>query len=147
MPRNTVRLSLFAVYVKIAESSLFTARLHGHRRKVTVSAETIVQAYLKILNAWRKGCRYVRLFSIREELTMSTSVEELAQQIASLKESDLQALLARVEELSLRQEVRLMSDRYRKRLKEQNKLSEGAEEILKKLKLIREEIASREYPG
>jgi hypothetical protein len=40
-----------------------------------------------------------------------------------------------------------MSERYRKRLKEQDKLNEGAEEILKKLKLIREEIASREYPG
>ena len=78
---------------------------------------------------------------------MATSVEELAQQIASLKESDLQALLARVEELNLRQEIRLMSERYRKRLKEQDKLNEGAEEILKKLKLIREEIASREYPG
>jgi hypothetical protein len=40
-----------------------------------------------------------------------------------------------------------MSDRYRKRLKEQAKLNDGAEEILKELKLIREEIASREYPG
>jgi hypothetical protein len=78
---------------------------------------------------------------------MTTSVEKLAQQIASLKESDLQALLARVEELSLRQEVRVMSDRYRKRLKEQGELNEAAEETLVKLKRIREEIASREYPG
>ena len=77
---------------------------------------------------------------------MTTNAEELAQQIASPDESDLPALLARIEELSLRQEVRGMSDRYRKRLKEQGKLNEGSEEILKKLKLIREEIGSREYP-
>jgi len=46
---------------------------------------------------------------------MTEKVEELAQQIASLDESDLQALLERVEELSLRQELRALSNRYRKR--------------------------------
>jgi hypothetical protein len=54
-----------------------------------------------------------------------TRVEELAQQIASLDESELQALLERVEELSFRQELRAMSDRYRKRLEEQGELNEG----------------------
>lgn len=78
---------------------------------------------------------------------MTTNVEELAQQIASLDESDLQALLARLEELSLRHELRVISDSYRKRLKEQGKLNDTAEETLIKLKRIREEIASREYPG
>jgi hypothetical protein len=71
----------------------------------------------------------------------------MAQQIASLGESELQALFARVEELSLRNEVRAISDRYRKRLKEQGEINESAEEVLVKLKRIREEIASREYPG
>ena len=78
---------------------------------------------------------------------MTARVEELAQQIASLNESDLQALFERVEELSFRQELHVLSDRYRERLKRQGDLDEGAEEIMRKLKLIREEIAAREYPG
>jgi hypothetical protein len=78
---------------------------------------------------------------------MTERVEELAQQIASLEESDLQALLERVEELSVRRGINALSDQYRKRLGRQAKLNEGAETILLKLKQIRQEIASREYPG
>jgi len=78
---------------------------------------------------------------------MTERVEELAQQIASLEESDLQALLERVEELSFRRGIDALSDRYRHRLQRQGKLDEGAEAILLKLKQIRQEIASREYPG
>ena len=78
---------------------------------------------------------------------MTARVEKLAQQIASLSESDLQALFERVVELSFRQELHTLSDRYRERLKRQGELDEGAEEIMRKLKGIREEIASREYPG
>jgi hypothetical protein len=40
-----------------------------------------------------------------------------------------------------------LSDRYRKRLKEQDGLDEAPETILMKLKQMRQEIASREYPG
>jgi hypothetical protein len=78
---------------------------------------------------------------------MTERVEELAQQIASLEESDLQALLERVEELSFRRGIDALSDRYRNRLQRQGKLDEGAEAILLELKQIRQEIASREYPG
>jgi len=78
---------------------------------------------------------------------MTARVEELAQQIASLEESDLQALLERVEELSFRRGINALSDRYRKRLAQQEKLKERAETIQLKLKQIREEIAFREYPG
>ena len=78
---------------------------------------------------------------------MTEKVEELAQKIALLDESELHALLERVEELSFRQELRALSDRYRKRLREKGELNDDAEEILKKLKRIREEIASREYRG
>ena len=78
---------------------------------------------------------------------MTARVEELAQQIASLDESELQALLERVEELSLRQELRAVANRYRKRLSKESEIHEGKEEILRNLKRIREEIASREYPG
>ena len=78
---------------------------------------------------------------------MTARVEELARQIASLKESDLKALLERVEELSFRHGLNALSDRYRERLKEQRGLDEGTEEILLKLQQIRQEIASREYSG
>jgi hypothetical protein len=78
---------------------------------------------------------------------MTTRVEELARQIALLSEADLQVLFERVEELSFRQELHALSDRYHERLKRQGELDEGAEEILRKLKRIREEIASCEYPG
>jgi hypothetical protein len=78
---------------------------------------------------------------------MTERVEELAQQIASLEESDLQALLERVEELSFRRGINAVSDRYRNRLQQQGKLNEEAETILLRLKQIRQEIASREYPG
>ena len=78
---------------------------------------------------------------------MTARVEELARQIASLKESDLKALLERVEELSFRHGLNELSDRYRERLKEQRGLDEGTEEILLKLQQIRQEIASREYSG
>ena len=78
---------------------------------------------------------------------MTERVEKLAQQIASLDESDLQALLERVGELSFRRGMNALSDRYRRRLREQRKLNEAAEKILMRLKQIRQEIASREYPG
>jgi hypothetical protein len=78
---------------------------------------------------------------------MTARVEELAQQIASLEESDLQALLARVEELSFRHGIKALSDRYRKRLEGKANLDERAETILLKLKEIRQEISSREYQG
>jgi len=78
---------------------------------------------------------------------MTARVEELARQIASLEESDLKALLERVEELSFRHGLNALSERYRERLKEQRELDQGTEKILLKLKQIRQEIASREYPG
>ena len=78
---------------------------------------------------------------------MTARVEELAQRIASLEESDLQALLERVEELSFHRGINALSDQCRNRLERQGKLNEGTETILLKLKQIRQEIASREYPG
>jgi phage-related tail protein len=80
-------------------------------------------------------------------ITMTEQIEKLAQQIASLEESDLQALLERIKELGFRHEINALSERYRKRLKDQVEIDEGAEKILAKLKEIRQEIASREYPG
>jgi hypothetical protein len=78
---------------------------------------------------------------------MTARVEELARQIASLEDSDLKVLLERVEELSFRHSLNALSDRYRERLNKQRELDEGTEKILLKLHQIRQEIASREYPG
>jgi len=78
---------------------------------------------------------------------MTARVEKLARQIASLNEADLQALFERVEELSFRQELHALSERYRERLKQQGELDQRAEEVMRNLKRIREEIAALEYPG
>jgi hypothetical protein len=78
---------------------------------------------------------------------MTERIEKLAQQIASLEEADLQALFERIEELGFRRDINALSERYRKRLKGGAEFDAGAEEILAKLKQIRQEIASREYPG
>ena len=78
---------------------------------------------------------------------MTARVEELARQIASLEETDLQVLLARIEELSFHHGINALSDRYQKRLEDEGDLDEKVEGILQKLKEIRQEISSREYPG
>lgn len=78
---------------------------------------------------------------------MTPRVEELARQIATLDESELRALFERLEVLNFRHELHALSDHYRERLRKQGELDESADEIMKKLKLIREEIAAREYPG
>ena len=78
---------------------------------------------------------------------MTDRIEKLARQIASLEESELEALFQRIEQLGFRYDINALSQRYRRRLKQKGKFDEGAEEILARLKQIREEIASREYPG
>lgn len=50
---------------------------------------------------------------------LTARVEEPARQIESLGESDLQAWLERVEELSFRHGIDALSNRYRRRLKDQ----------------------------
>ncbi len=78
---------------------------------------------------------------------MGAKVEELAAEIATLDEAEQQALFERVSALSYRQGLVGLSERYRKRLQEQRELDRAAEDILVKLRQIREEIAAREYPG
>jgi len=77
---------------------------------------------------------------------MGAKVEELDAKIAVLDEAEQKALFERVAELSFRRGLIGLSERYRKRLKQQGELDRAAEEILAKLRQIREEIAAREYP-
>ena len=78
---------------------------------------------------------------------MSAKVEELAAKIAALDEAEQKVLFERAAELSFRHGLTELSDSYRKRLEQQGELDRTAEDILAKLRQIRQEIAAREYPG
>ena len=78
---------------------------------------------------------------------MNAKVEELAAKIASLDEAEQKVLFERAAELSLRHGLMGLSERYRKRLQQEGELDRTAEDILAKLRQIREEIAVREYSG
>jgi hypothetical protein len=64
---------------------------------------------------------------------MTAGVEELAHQIASLDEANLQSALCAVGITQSAQEVHALSDRYRKRLSERREINQAVEEILRKL--------------
>ncbi len=78
---------------------------------------------------------------------MNAKVDELAAEIAALDETEQKALFERAAELSFRHGLIELSESYRKRLGQQGEIDRAAEDILAKLRQIREEIAAREYPG
>jgi len=78
---------------------------------------------------------------------MNAKVDELAAEIAALDETEQKALFERAAEFSFRHGLVELSESYRKRLAQQGELDRTAEDILAKLRQIREEIAAREYPG
>lgn len=78
---------------------------------------------------------------------MSARIDEIAEQIVALNDVELQALFKRLEELSLSQDLHALSLRYRGRLMGLGEADLSADVLMKKLKLIREEIAARECPG
>ena len=78
---------------------------------------------------------------------MNAKVNELAAEIAALDEAEQKVLFERAAEISFRHGLIELSESYRKRLGQQGELDRAAEDILAKLRQIREEIAAREYPG
>lgn len=78
---------------------------------------------------------------------MNAKVDELAAEIAALDETEQKVLFERAAELSFRHGLIELSESYRKRLGQQGEIDRAAEDILAKLRQIREEIAAREYPG
>ena len=78
---------------------------------------------------------------------MNAKVDELAAEIASLDEAEVKILFERAAELSFRHGLIELSESYRRRLGQQGEIDRAAEDILAKLRQIREEIAAREYPG
>ncbi len=78
---------------------------------------------------------------------MNAKVDELAAEIAALDETEQKVLFERAAELSFRHGLIELSESYRRRLRQQGEIDRAAEDILAKLRQIREEIAAREYPG
>ncbi len=78
---------------------------------------------------------------------METKVEKLTAEIAALDEAEQRELFERAAELSFRHGLAGLSERYRRRLQQQGELDQAAEDILAKLRQIREDIAAREYSG
>jgi len=77
---------------------------------------------------------------------MDARVEKLAAEIAALDEAEQKVLFERAAELSFRQGLIGLSERYRERLQQDGELDRAAQDILAKLRQIRGEIAAREYP-
>lgn len=78
---------------------------------------------------------------------MGSKIEELADQIASLDEAQQRAVLDRVAEVNYRRGLTTLSEQYRERLRQNDKLNRSVDEILAELKQTREGIAARDYPG
>lgn len=78
---------------------------------------------------------------------MNAKVDELAAEIAALDETEQKVLFERAAELNFRHGLIELSESYRRSLGQQGEIDRAAEDILAKLRQIREEIAAREYPG
>lgn len=76
---------------------------------------------------------------------MTSRVDELAEQIATLDPSDQELLLQKVAELNFHRGLRALSQKYRARLTAMGKLNQTADEIMAELKQVREEIAASDY--
>ncbi len=80
-------------------------------------------------------------------MTTVTKIEELTEQVAALTPEEQRLLFERVADLTLRRGLRELSEMYRSRLASEGRLSVPAEQVIAELRRIREEVASREYPG
>jgi hypothetical protein len=78
---------------------------------------------------------------------MVSKVEKLANEIAALEDHEQQTLWQYVAELNLRRGLYALSELYRERLQQQGELDHSVEEILARLRQIREETAAHDYPG
>ena len=76
---------------------------------------------------------------------MSSRINELAEQIATLDPSDQEVLLTKVADLNFQRGLEALSQRYRERLAGQGKLDQTADEVMAELDQIRHEIAAHDY--
>jgi len=75
---------------------------------------------------------------------MSAQIAELAKKVAKLAPKDQEHLLDTVAQLNLQQGFYKLSEKYKNRLKTENRINEKAEEIMVKLRESRERIARNE---
>ena len=76
---------------------------------------------------------------------MASKIEELANEIVALDESEQQLLWKYVADLNFLRGFVALSEKYRERLKRQGELDRSAREIMSRLGQIREDIASDDY--
>ncbi|MFQ5456635.1 MAG: hypothetical protein ACE5EA_10640 [Nitrospirota bacterium] len=77
---------------------------------------------------------------------MPSKVENLAAEIVALEEYEQHVLWEHVDRLNFCHGLYVLSDEYRERLRQKGELDRSVEEILSKLRQIREEIAAHDYP-
>jgi hypothetical protein len=80
------------------------------------------------------------------KILMASTIENLALQIAALKEEEQRNLWMCVADLLFRRGLRELSEQYRERLGKEGELDASIEEIMAQLTETREEIAARDYP-
>ena len=76
---------------------------------------------------------------------MSSTLEELAKNVASLEPSDQEELLKIVAELNYQKGFEKLSEKFRNRLAQQGKLDQNADEILAELEQVRREIVTNDH--
>ena len=75
------------------------------------------------------------------------SVDELAEKIKSLPQSDQEALIEKVARLNFQNGLAELAEKYRARLAREGGLNVPPEQIWAELDRLREEVAERDYPN
>jgi hypothetical protein len=75
------------------------------------------------------------------------SIDDLANVITELDQSEQQALLDKVAQLNFQKGLHDLAEKYRARLARQGQLNTPAEQVWIELHRIREQIAEHDYPA
>ena len=79
------------------------------------------------------------------EMTVAVTIDDLAQQIASLDDAAQRVLWERVAAINLEHGLRELSEMYRARLAREGKLYQTADDVLADLRAVRERVAAEDY--
>jgi hypothetical protein len=77
--------------------------------------------------------------------TLSSRVDEVAQEIASWEAAQQENLLQKLVDLNYRRGLKKLSETIQKRLAAEGKLSQSVDEIFAELARIRERVAADDY--
>ncbi len=84
---------------------------------------------------------------VLEKRVLMSKIEELANEIVTLKEDEQQLLWKYVADLNFLRGLFALSDKYKERLRIREELNRSSARILTELGYLREEIASDDYKG